>query len=149
MPPSPSTRRSPSRETFLRRVNSFGNALPAKPKDEDLTLFADMQKIENDNFLLEPSEDFDESISKLSYFPDVKLGVNIPTRRESHDLLDVDGDKNDYEWLLTPPETPLFRSLDDEEEQSAGQDSRGRTKSKPIRISGSSTVSAYVQHTLC
>ncbi|XP_015619906.1 uncharacterized protein [Oryza sativa Japonica Group] len=140
MPPSPSTRRSPSRETFLRRVNSFGNALPAKPKDEDLTLFADMQKIENDNFLLEPSEDFDESISKLSYFPDVKLGVNIPTRRESHDLLDVDGDKNDYEWLLTPPETPLFRSLDDEEEQSAGQDSRGRTKSKPIRISGSSTV---------
>lgn len=62
MPPSPSTRRSPSRETFLRRVNSFGNALPAKPKDEDLTLFADMQKIENDNFLLEPSEDFDESI---------------------------------------------------------------------------------------
>uniref|UniRef100_A0A0D9XY39 Uncharacterized protein n=1 Tax=Leersia perrieri TaxID=77586 RepID=A0A0D9XY39_9ORYZ len=140
MPPSPSARRSPSRETYLRRVNSFGNALPAKPKDDELTLFADMRKIENDNFLLEPSEDFDESISKLSYFPDVKLGVNIPKRRESHDLLDVDGDKNDYEWLLTPPETPLFRSLDDEEDQSAGQDSRGRAKSKPIQISGSSVM---------
>ncbi|XP_006663927.1 uncharacterized protein LOC102712212 isoform X2 [Oryza brachyantha] len=140
MPPSPSTRRSPSRETFMKRTNSFGNSLPAKPKDDELTLFADMQKIENDNFLLEPSEDFDESISKLSYFPDVKLGVNIPTRRESHDLLDVDGEKNDYEWLLTPPETPLFRSLDDEEDQSADQDSRGRAKSKPIQISGSSTM---------
>ncbi|KAF0888681.1 hypothetical protein E2562_016478 [Oryza meyeriana var. granulata] len=140
MPPSPSTRRSPSRETFLKRVNSFGNALPAKPKDDELTLFADMQKIENENFLLESSEDFDESISKLSYFPDVKLGVNITTRRENHDLLDVDGDKNDYEWLLTPPETPLFRSLDDEEDQSAVQDSRGRTKSKPIQILGSSAM---------
>ncbi|KAG8051037.1 hypothetical protein GUJ93_ZPchr0009g814 [Zizania palustris] len=139
MPPSPSPRRSPSTETFLKRVNSFGNVMPAKPKDDELTLFANMHRIENDNFLLEPSEDFDESISKLNYFPDIKLGVNIPARRESHDLLDVDGDKNDYEWLLTPPETPLFRSLDDED-QSTAQDSRGRAKSKPIKISGSSTM---------
>ena len=36
--------------------------------------------------------------AKLSYFPEVKLGVSIPARGESHDLLDVDGDKNDCEW---------------------------------------------------
>jgi hypothetical protein len=34
----------------------------------------------------------------LSYFPEVKLGVNIPARGESQDLLNVDGDKNDCEW---------------------------------------------------
>jgi hypothetical protein len=34
----------------------------------------------------------------LSYFPEVKLGVNIPAHGESHDLLNADGDKNDYEW---------------------------------------------------
>ena len=69
MPPSPSRRRSPSRETSHKRVNSFGNALPAKPKDDELTLFADMQKTEIGNFLLEPSEDFDESICNAQTYP--------------------------------------------------------------------------------
>lgn len=69
MPPSPSPRRSPSRESFHKRVNSFGNALPAKPKDDELTLFTDMQNIERENFLLEPSEDFDESICKAHKYP--------------------------------------------------------------------------------
>ncbi|ONM32509.1 proline-rich family protein [Zea mays] len=77
---------------------------------------------------------------KLRYFPEVKLGVNIPAHGESHELLNTDGDKNDYEWLLTPPETPLFRSLDDEENQSITQVSRGRAQSKPIQISRSSMV---------
>jgi hypothetical protein len=107
--------------------------LPAKQKDDELPLFSDMQKVERENFLLEPSEDFDDSIgnaykchsppslyspivllicfyylpflilsffpsAKLSYFSEVKLGVSIPARGESHDLLDVDGDKNDCEW---------------------------------------------------
>ncbi|CAN6330907.1 unnamed protein product [Urochloa humidicola] len=142
MPPSPSPRRSrsPARETYHKRANSFGNVLPAKQKDDELPLFSDMQKVERENFLLEPSEDFDDSIAKLSYFPEVKLGVNIPSRGESHDLLNVDGNKNDCEWLLTPPETPLFRSLDDEDDQSVPQVSRGRAQSKPIQISRSSTM---------
>ena len=46
--------------------------------------------------------------------------------------------------LLTPPETPLFRSLDDDD-QSVTQVSRGRAQTKPKQISRSSTVSAYVQ----
>lgn len=142
MPPSPSSRRlrPPARETYHKRGNSFGSMQPAKPKDDELALFSDMQKVERENFLLEPSEDFDDSIAKLSYFPEVSLGVNIPARGESTNLLNADGDKNDYEWLLTPPETPLFQLLDDEENQSVTQVSRGRAQSKPIQISRSSMV---------
>jgi hypothetical protein len=44
--------------------------------------------------------------------------------------------------LLTPPETPLFRSLDDDEDKLAGPAPRGRAQTKPILISRSSTVSA-------
>ncbi|KAG2615524.1 hypothetical protein PVAP13_3NG054900 [Panicum virgatum] len=139
MPPSPSLRRSSSPETYHKRANSFGSVLPAKQKDDELPLFSDMQKVERENFLLEPSEDFDDSIAKLSYFPEVKLGVSIPARGESHDLLNVDSDRNDCEWLLTPPETPLFRSLDDDD-QSVTQVSRGRAQTKPIQISRSSTM---------
>lgn len=36
--------------------------------------------------------------AKLSYFPDLKLGVNIARREESRDFLNTDGDKNDYDW---------------------------------------------------
>ncbi|CAL4911039.1 unnamed protein product [Urochloa decumbens] len=139
MPPSPSPRRS-LKEFSHKRGHSFGSILPAKPKDDELRLFTDMQKHERDNFLLEPAEDFDESISKLSYFRDLKLGVNIAARGEYRDLLNADGERNDYDWLLTPPATPLFRSLDDEEDQRIGMAHRGRTQIKPISISRSSTM---------
>ncbi|KAF0890003.1 hypothetical protein E2562_035043 [Oryza meyeriana var. granulata] len=139
MPPSPSLRRS-AKEISHRRGCSFGSAMLAKSKDDELTLFSDMQKNEKDNFLLESSDNFDETISKLSYFPDLKLGVNISRREESRDFLNVDGDKNDYDWLLTPPETPLFRSLDDDKDKHAGPAPRGRAQTKPISISRSSTM---------
>jgi len=64
MAPSPSPRRS-LKEFSHKRGHSFGSILPAKSKDDELTLFTDMQKHERDNFLLEPAEDFDESICKL------------------------------------------------------------------------------------
>ncbi|KAG8093346.1 hypothetical protein GUJ93_ZPchr0012g19418 [Zizania palustris] len=140
MPPSPSLRRSPAKEISHKRGHSFGSTVPAKSKDDELTLFSDMQKNERESFLLESSDNFDETISKLSYFPDLKLGVNVARRGENHDFLNVDGEKNDYDWLLTPPETPLFRSLDDDEDQRAGPAPRGRAQTKPISISRSSTM---------
>nr|TKW25043.1 hypothetical protein SEVIR_3G090500v2 [Setaria viridis] len=141
MPPSPSPRRS-LKELSHRRGHSFGSMPPAKPKDDELMLFTDMQKHErdNNNFFLESAEDFDESISKLSYFRDLKLGVNIAARGGNHDLLNADGERNDYDWLLTPPETPLFHSLDDDEDHRIGTAHRGRTQIKPISISRSSTM---------
>uniref|UniRef100_K3Z3A8 Proline-rich family protein n=1 Tax=Setaria italica TaxID=4555 RepID=K3Z3A8_SETIT len=45
-----------------------------------------------------------------------------------------------YVRLLTPPETPLFHSLDDEEYQRIGMAHRGRAQIKPISISRSSTM---------
>ncbi|KAL5205356.1 hypothetical protein ABZP36_033565 [Zizania latifolia] len=140
MPPSPSLGRSPSKEISHKRGHSFGSSVPAKSKDDELALFSDMQKNERDNFLLESSDNFDETISKLSHFPDFKLGVNAARRGESCDFLNVDGEKNDYDWLLTPPETPLFRSLDDDEDQRAGPAPRGRAQTKPISVSRSSTM---------
>lgn len=39
--------------------------------------------------------------SKVKPFPDIKLGINIPVRGETSDLLNADGNKNDYEWLVS------------------------------------------------
>nr|CAD1837098.1 unnamed protein product [Ananas comosus var. bracteatus] len=99
-----------------------------------------MQNREMDNFLLHTSDDFEDSISKLRYFSDYKPVTTVPAKGESSDLLNVDGDKNDYDWLLTPPDTPLFPSLDDEEPQRLSMAPRGRPQSQPISISRSSTL---------
>lgn len=66
--PSPRRSRSPAWETYHKRNNSFGNVLPVKSKDDELALFSDMQKVETENFLLEPSEDFDDSIGSACKF---------------------------------------------------------------------------------
>ncbi|CAL9202707.1 unnamed protein product [Musa hybrid cultivar] len=142
MPPSPSSRRFPVREIrtegFHTRGRSLESKFPLRAKDDDLVLFNEMQNRERDNFLLHSSDDFDDSISKLKYFPNFKLGITIPAQGESSDLLNADGEKHDYDWLLTPPETPLFPSLDDDEPQPTNV-SRGRIRSQPISISRTST----------
>jgi hypothetical protein len=38
--------------------------------------------------------------SKLRHFSDVKLGISIPVRGESSELLNADGEKNDYDWYV-------------------------------------------------
>nr|GFC21851.1 classical arabinogalactan protein 9-like [Tanacetum cinerariifolium] len=76
--------------------------------------------------------------NKFGHFSDNKLGINIPARGECSDLLHAEEEKNDYEWLLTPPDTPLFRSLDDEAPQVDVQ--RGRPRTQPISISRSLTM---------
>ncbi|KAG6477186.1 hypothetical protein ZIOFF_066438 [Zingiber officinale] len=137
MPSSPLTRRSPATELKVesahKRGHSFESKYSPKPKDDDLLLFNEVQNRERENFLLHSFDDFDESISKLKYFSDFSLGITIPARTKRSDLLDADGEKNDYDWLMTPPDTPLFPSLDDDVSQSANA-SRGRTISQPISI---------------
>ncbi|KAJ0973096.1 hypothetical protein J5N97_021055 [Dioscorea zingiberensis] len=108
-----------------------------KTKDDDLTLFNDMESKDSDNFLLQSADDLNDSIARLRYYSD--LSVNIPARGETSDMLNVNGEKNDYDWLLTPPDTPLFRSLDDEEVQPVNLTPRGRQQSQPISIRSSTT----------
>ncbi|KAJ9169373.1 hypothetical protein P3X46_017576 [Hevea brasiliensis] len=143
MPPSPALRYSPGREPRAenhRRGHSLEGGLLFKEKDDDLALFNEMQSREREKFLLQSSDDFEDTFStKLRHFSDFKLGISIPVRGESSELLHADGEKNDYDWLLTPPETPLFPSLDDEP-PAINIPSRGRPRSQPITISRSSTM---------
>ncbi|XP_020253393.1 uncharacterized protein LOC109830528 isoform X2 [Asparagus officinalis] len=142
MPPSPALRCSPGwehrTENTHKRGHSLEGGLRLKAKDDDLALFNDMQNKEKETFLLHTVDDFDDSLSKLRYLSDFK--ISIPARGESSDLLNLDGEKNDYEWLLTPPETPLFHSLDDEDPQPQNLPSRGRPRSQPINVSRSSSM---------
>ncbi|KAI4343366.1 hypothetical protein L6164_010724 [Bauhinia variegata] len=143
MPPSPALRCSPGREPrgdSHKRGRSLESGLLFREKDDHLALFNEMQSRERENFLLQSPDHLDNSLTtKLGDFSDIKLGISIPGRGQSSDLLNADGDKNDYDWLLTPPDTPLFPSLDDEP-LSVSTASRGRPRSKPITISRSSTM---------
>lgn len=154
MPPSPSSRRSPvgdprgdshkrgrSLESGLSfKGRNLESGLSFKERDDDLALFNELQTKESDNFLLQSNDGFEDMLtSKVNSFPDLKLGINIPARGESSDLLNADGDKNDYEWLLTPPDTPLFPSLDDDPAP-ANLVYSGRARSRPVSISRSSTM---------
>ncbi|KAJ6721609.1 GASTRIC MUCIN-LIKE PROTEIN [Salix viminalis] len=143
MPPSPALRYSPGREPRAenhKRGRSLEGGLLFKEKDDDLALFNEMQSREREDFLLQSADDFEDSFAtKLRYFSDFKLGVSIPARGESSEFLNVEGEKNDYDWLLTPPETPLFPSLEDEPPP-VNVASRGRPRSQPISISRSSTM---------
>uniref|UniRef100_A0A5B7AMA5 Putative microtubule-associated protein futsch n=1 Tax=Davidia involucrata TaxID=16924 RepID=A0A5B7AMA5_DAVIN len=143
MPPSPATRCSPGRELRAdnhRRGRSLEGGILFREKDDDLALFNEMQTREKDNFLFQSNDDFEDTFStKLRYFSDYKLGISIPVRGESSELLNADGEKNDYDWLLTPPDTPLFPSLDDETPP-VNPAQRGRPRSQPISISRSSTM---------
>ncbi|XP_039008943.1 uncharacterized protein LOC120137206 isoform X1 [Hibiscus syriacus] len=143
MPPSPALRNSPGRELrggTHKRWCSLEGGLNVHEKDDDLALFNEMQSKERDNFLLQSSFDMEDSFStKLKYFSDFKLGVSVPVRGETSELLDADEEKNDYEWLLTPPDTPLFPLLDDEPPP-ANIPRRGRPRTQPISISRSSTM---------
>ncbi|KAK6160355.1 hypothetical protein DH2020_003736 [Rehmannia glutinosa] len=166
MPPSPAMRISPLGELRAenhKRGRSLESGILFREKDDDLALFNEVQNKERDNFLLQSNDEFDDifckfshsvsafrlacrylsfmalTATKLRYFSDYKLGISIPARGESSDLLNADGDKNDYDWLITPPETPLFTSLDDEA-PAVSLAPRGRPRSQPVTISRSSTM---------
>ncbi|CAI9278215.1 unnamed protein product [Lactuca saligna] len=143
MPPSPAMRCSPGREPRAdnhKRGRSLESGVPLKQRDDDLALFNEVQNKERDNFLLQGDDDFEDIFAnKLRHFSDYKLGINIPARGESSDLLHAEDEKNDYEWLITPPDTPLFASLDDEAPQ-VNLTQRGRTRTQPISISRSPTM---------
>ncbi|CAL1413484.1 unnamed protein product [Linum trigynum] len=144
MPPSPAIRFSPGRELKAadnhKRGRSLEGGILFKERDDDLALFNEMQSREKEDFLLQSTDDFEDSFStKLRYFSDLKLGISVPGRGESSELMNAEEDKNDYDWLLTPPDTPLFPSLDDEP-LPPNVPSRGRPRSQPISISRSSTM---------
>ncbi|KAH8501429.1 hypothetical protein H0E87_016289 [Populus deltoides] len=76
-----------------------------KEKEEELALFLEMKKREkeqNNLFLINNTEDFEAPFAR-------KTGAD--------DFLNSENDKHDYDWLLTPPGTPLFPSLEVESQK--------------------------------
>ncbi|XP_076898020.1 uncharacterized protein LOC143551487 [Bidens hawaiensis] len=143
MPISPAMRCSPGREPRggnHKRGCSLESGIVSKERDDDLALFNEVQNKESDSFLLQSNDDFEDIfVTKLRHFSDHKLGINVAARGESSDLLNAEEEKNDYEWLMTPPDTPLFPSLDDETPR-VNPAQRGRPRAQPITISRSSTM---------
>ncbi|KAL0408515.1 UNVERIFIED_CONTAM: hypothetical protein Sradi_1785900 [Sesamum radiatum] len=124
-----------------KRGRSLESRILYQENEDDLALFNEVQNKERENFLLQSNDNFDDIFpTKLSSFSDYKVGSSIPTRGESRDLLNEEGDKSDYDWLITPPETPLFASLDDEAPP-GNLAPRGRPRSQPVSISRSPTYS--------
>lgn len=121
--------------------------------EEDLALFQDLKKArERNSFLQALSDESDESLStKLGSFSSFKFYVSSQAREKNSDLLNADVGKTDYNWLLTPPGTPLFPSLDRETplvdvSESVSQQSKStpiprksRIESSPRRIRSSSS----------
>ncbi|XP_039061470.1 mucin-17-like isoform X2 [Hibiscus syriacus] len=92
-----------------------------KEKEEDLALFLEMRKREKEQshlLLNHSSEDFDAPLGSrpgTSPIFNLSASTETPVRKAAaaaDDFLNSDSDKNDYDWLLTPPGTPLFPSLE-------------------------------------
>ncbi|GKU92100.1 hypothetical protein SLEP1_g5874 [Rubroshorea leprosula] len=109
-----------------------------KEKEDDLALFLEMRKREKEqsNLFLNNSEDFDAPLgSKPGTSPIFNISSSTTTTRKTgaDDFLNSDNDKNDYEWLLTPPGTPLFPSLE-MESQKAIMSQIGTPKARPTAL---------------
>ncbi|KAK9282713.1 hypothetical protein L1049_010933 [Liquidambar formosana] len=107
--------------TAVKRRQQAGSLRTStrKEKEEDLALFLEMRKREkerNNLLLLQNSEEFDAPLgSKPGTSPIFNIASSTPARKTgADDFLNSDNDKNDYDWLLTPPGTPLFPSLERE-----------------------------------
>ncbi|XP_071724108.1 uncharacterized protein [Rutidosis leptorrhynchoides] len=95
-----------------------------RDKEEELALFLEMRKREKEEsnlLILNNSEDFDAPLgAKPGTSPIFNLSSQtpaVPRKTISDDFLNSDNDKNDYDWLLTPPGTPLFPSLEMESQK--------------------------------
>ncbi|CAF2094624.1 unnamed protein product [Brassica rapa] len=110
-------------------------------KDEELSLFLEMRRREKEQ---------DSSKPGTSPVFNISSGA-APARKTGppDDFLNSEGDKNDYEWLLTPPGTPLFPSLEMESHRTMMNqtgDSKGRPATLTSRLANSSSEPAARNH---
>ncbi|KAK6933021.1 hypothetical protein RJ641_035915 [Dillenia turbinata] len=109
-----------------------------KEKDEELALFLEMRKREkerNNLLLLQNSEDFDDPLGQNPGSSPISSKTPATSARKigADDFLNSDNDKNDYDWLLTPPGTPLFPSLEMESQKTV-MSQIGTPKSRPTAL---------------
>ncbi|KAK8631274.1 hypothetical protein V6N13_080029 [Hibiscus sabdariffa] len=117
-----------------RRLSLTGASLIPRDSDDNLDLFSKNRSILS---LASPNEISDVKLKRLSLgSANVKDGLV--------DLLSsTDGEKHDYDWLLTPPGTPLFSASEGSESQSATMSLAPRRKFKvgPVSITKASRFS--------
>ncbi|XP_062002476.1 uncharacterized protein LOC133720264 [Rosa rugosa] len=111
---------------------SFGKVVNANDRDEELALFLEMRrrdkdKEKNGNFLLLPTkngggDELDAAAAPIEYDKAIYKfnGSAAPERRSRVDeFLNSENEKSDYDWLITPPATPLFPSLEMEPQKTS------------------------------
>ncbi|CAN1259442.1 hypothetical protein LINPERPRIM_LOCUS10149 [Linum perenne] len=117
-----------------------------KDKEEELALFLEMKKREKelqqtDLLLLNEAAEFDAPLgSKPGTSPIFNITSSTPARKTGgggggggDDFLNSDSDKNDYDWLITPPGTPLFPSLEIESQKTV-MSQIGTPKARPTAL---------------
>ncbi|KAF4395737.1 hypothetical protein G4B88_013511 [Cannabis sativa] len=110
-----------------------------KEKEEELALFLEMQKREKErnDLFLNNAEEFDVPLgSKPGTSPifNISSSTTAPPRKTvADDFLNSENDKNDYDWLLTPPGTPLFPSLEMESQKTL-MSQLGTPKPRPTAL---------------
>ncbi|CAA0834410.1 Unknown protein [Striga hermonthica] len=116
----------------------MGNLRLKDNRDEDLALFREMRKREkerNNLLLLQNSDEFDAPLGHgASPIFNIPSATPAPGRKTgADDFLNSDNDKNDYDWLLTPPGTPLFPSLEMEQHKTV-MSQLGTPKARPTTL---------------
>ncbi|KAE7996623.1 hypothetical protein FH972_001331 [Carpinus fangiana] len=112
-----------------------------KEKEEELALFLEMRKREKErnDLFLNNSEELDAPLgSKPGTSPIFNISSSTPApaparKASADDFLNSDNDKNDYDWLLTPPGTPLFPSLEMESQRTI-MSQLGTPKARPTAL---------------
>ncbi|KAL3521200.1 hypothetical protein ACH5RR_019349 [Cinchona calisaya] len=111
-----------------------------KEKEEELALFLEMRKRDkerNNLLLLHNSDEFDAPLGpKSGGSPIFSVASTTPApvrKTATDDFLNSDNDKNDYDWLLTPPGTPLFSSLEMESQKTV-MNQLGTPKARPLAL---------------
>ncbi|KAJ0089223.1 hypothetical protein Patl1_31664 [Pistacia atlantica] len=112
-----------------------------KERDEELALFLEMRRREKEKsnlLLLHNSDNINSNSTPLALnnggSPISKIMSSVPTRKTAADnFLNSENDKSDYDWLLTPPGTPLFPSLE-MESQKTKMSQIGMSNARPTAL---------------
>ncbi|KAL9315349.1 hypothetical protein ACSQ67_016350 [Phaseolus vulgaris] len=105
-----------------------------KERDEELSLFLEMRRREKENeknslLLLQNSEELDLSNLESNHGGSMnsKIVSSVPPRKNGvEEFLNSENDKSDYEWLLAPPDAPLFPTLEKESQISVKSEQETR-----------------------
>ncbi|XP_047173036.1 mucin-5AC [Vigna umbellata] len=135
------TQESQMHSALKRREQQFGGFRTSvmKDKEEELALFLEMKKREKErsDLLLNGSEEFDAPLGlNASSNPifNISSSTPAPVRKTGvDDFLNSENDKNDYDWLLTPPGTPLFPSLEMESRKTV-MSQLGTPTTRPVAL---------------